>query len=402
MKIRFKGLLNILKREVRLIAKDINIISVILLAPLFYSFFYGAVYINKVETDIPIVIIDWDHSPTSQKLIRYFDSHQSLNITRNATHLSEAQEMMNKGEIQGIILIPDKFESQLKKNQDGVIKMYLNTSRFLVSNDINKAVNEVVGYFNAGIAVKFFESKGLNYNQALNVIEPVRTDMRSLFNFTESYGDFLIPGILVLIIQQTLLIGLSESFAKEREENTIPGLFKQSNGSIFALIHGKSLFYFILYSAYSLMFFTINFYVFKIPFHGNTAALIILTFLLILSVIYYSLLISSFFKRKIIAIQFLTLTSYPIFLMSGFSWPINTMPLFIRYLAYLIPSTPYLSAYVRITQMGAEIGHVMPELQHMAALTILGLLLLIIRLKYICKKETECVYELNSTVQKHI
>lgn len=376
----------IAKREIGMISHDRNLISILLIAPLFYALFYGSIYINKTETDVPVTIVDMDHSSTSKKIIRMIDAHQLVSVRTVTGDLTFAKEEIFKGESQAILFIPDRFEAELKSGRGSDLKLYLNTTRFLNSNDINKAVNEVIGTVGIGIRLKFYESQGYSFDQAKELVEPLRLDMRPMFNFTESYGDFLIPAIFILILHQTLLIGLSESIAKEREQNSLHNLFAVSGNSELRALIGKSLFYIILFSAYSLLFFGLFFYIFKINLHGNIFALAAATLMMIFSVITLSIFISSFFKRKIFATQFLTLSSYPVFLLSGYSWPMQAMPVFLKYMAALIPFTPYSNIMIRITQMGAGWSNIIPSLVHLFVLGIVYLAAAYFRMDYLFRK----------------
>jgi ABC-2 type transport system permease protein len=396
---KFIRIKKIFIRELRLVSKDINIISVVLLAPLFYSFFYGTIYYNKVETNIGVVVMDFDNSATSNKLIRYLNSHQSVSIVGKIEDLEEGNKKLISEEAKAIVYFPKGFEETLKKGKRAEIKIYLNGTRFLVSNDLNKAINEVIGYVNAGISLKYFETKGYNFDQAVEIIDPIKLDVRSLFNFTESYGDFLIPAVLVLILQQTLLIGLSESIAKERETNSFDGLSRLANWQPNLLIHGKGLFYFLLFGSYGVFFFIINFSVFKIPNRGEFLPLFIFTTLLLISVIYISIFVSSFFHRKIISLQFLTLTSYPVFLISGYSWLYQSLPVYLKILTNIIPSTPYFAAFTRITQMGAGLNEVLPELIHLIILAIAGYTLTYFRINKLMKTSQTNVYSINTSLK---
>jgi ABC-2 type transport system permease protein len=153
------------------------------------------------------------------------------------------------------------------------------------------------------------------------------------------------------------------------------------------VINGKGLFYFALYSAYALFFFIINFYVFKINFLGNACALALLTAEMLLAVIYISIFISSFFKRKIIALQFLTLTTYPLFLMSGYSWPASSLPWYLQAFSQAVPMTPYLNGFVRITQMGAGWHDVFPQIIQLAVLVFISFIASALRMNALFKKE---------------
>jgi len=377
---------NVLKREVILLSKDVNIISILFLAPLFYSFLYGSIYWNKVETKVPIIVVDNDCSEYSQKLIRHLDAHQSLAVNEITGDYGYAKSQIEKESEKGIVFIPKDFESGIKKGNGGFIKTFYNTTQFLVSNDINKGVTDVVLQMNSEVKSHLLKSKGYTQQQAELIAEPIRLDLRPMFNFTESYGDYMIPAILVLIIQQTLLIGLSESVAKENENNSLKEWYSKSESKTLFAIAGKGFFYFVLYAAYAFFFFTFNFSLFKINFLGSANALTLLTIVFLLTVIFWSIFISSFFRRKIVALQFLTLTSYPVFLISGYSWPMSSMSLWLQMLSNLLPSTPYFAAYTRITQMGAQLNNIIPELIHLSVLAVVGLIAAYFRMNKLFKK----------------
>lgn len=117
-------------RELRLVSKDINIISVIILAPLFYSFFYGSIYFNKIETDVQIGVFDQDRTASSAKITRYLDSHQTIKVAETITSLEEGNDKLIKGDIKAIVYFPKGFEKTLKKGERTDIKVYLNSTRF--------------------------------------------------------------------------------------------------------------------------------------------------------------------------------------------------------------------------------------------------------------------------------
>ncbi|KUO60235.1 hypothetical protein APF79_01065 [bacterium BRH_c32] len=380
MKIRLNILFELLKREIRIILKDKDIFMVILIAPLFYSFFYGSIYLNKSENSIPFAVVDYDNSISSQKLIRMLDATSMIEVKEIISDPRRAQIELEAGNISGYLLVPKNFESSIKSKTGVVLNSYLNTTRFLVSNDLNKAVNETVAAFNKSLTLKYYYTKGINQEAAQTYLEPVATDIRSMFNTTDSYGDFLVPAILILILQQTLFFGLAESIAKENEFNTLRDYFSLAKNKINLIIHGKSIFYLVISSAYALFFFTIVYSVFNVPFNGSALVFASITLLLLLTVIYYSLFVASFFKRKILALQFLTLTSYPIFLISGYSWRLDSMPLLVKWIANLIPSTPFYSAFVRIVQMGAGFNDIIPEIVHLLILFAVSYLALYFRI----------------------
>lgn len=383
---RAKSIWNLFRREVGMISRDRNLTSILLIAPLFYALFYGSMYLNKTEKDVPVIVVDLDHSITSQKFTRMMDAHQLISVEKIVGDFGYAKKEILTNNAQAIIYIPDRFEADLKTGKGTDIKIFLNTTRFLNSNDINKAVNEVTATLGAGVRLKYYRAQGYSFDQAKEMVEPLRLDMRPLFNFTESYGDFMIPAILLLIIHQTLLIGLSESIAKEREQNTLNDLYEISGRSVLTSLVGKSIFYTLMYSSYALLFFGAFFSLFKINIIGNLFALAFVTLLMIFAVIAMSIFISSFFKRKIIALQFITLSSYPIFLISGYSWPMLAMPQALKLIAWLIPFTPYSNMMVKITQMDASWNNLQSALLHLGILGIIYFLAAYYRMSHLLNR----------------
>ncbi len=382
MKRKIEGWWAVFKRELKIMTKDLDILVIILLSPLFYGLFYGSAYVHKTESNVPIVVVDQDHSSLSRQLIRYLDAHQLIAVKAVEPTLQEAKHDLDTWQVQGVVWIPQNFERRIKRGQQSDLKVYLNTSRFLPANDINRAVQEVAATLNAGIRIRHFEALGLNTGQAMEQFEPLQVDNRNLFNYRQTYGDFLIPGILVLILQQTLLFGLAMSIARESETKGWKTLYQQANGSVWGVISGKTLGYLLLYIGYAFFFFTVYFTLFKIPFRGNLFAFLVLTFLFLVAVAYLSVFVGTLFERKIIALQFLVFTSYPVFLLSGFSWPLSAMPSVVRWLAECLPTTPYLQALNRMAAMGAGWKDVWPELLHLMLLAFSGLILTRLRIKH--------------------
>jgi ABC-2 type transport system permease protein len=388
MKRRMTGLFVIFKREVGIILKDIDIRTIILIAPLFYSFFYAAIYFNKTERDVPVTVIDMDKSTLSRKLIKNIDSDEFLKVTGETSDYLSARDLIYRETVQAAVIIPKGFESSIKSHQGTSIKLLINSTRFLVSNDINKAMNEVVLNFNNEIKINTLQQNGFNYKQAVIVSEPLNEEVKFLFNPSETYGDFLIPGILALILQQTLLMGISESVSRERELGTFGDLFNKAKNSVSAAIIGKSMFYLMLFGSYALLFFTLHFNLFSINQKGNWLLIFFMTFLFLLPVICFGFFIASFITKKLLTLQIMALSSYPAFFLSGYSWPQISMPWLLQVISQFIPFTPFINAFTRITQMGAGLYDVIPQILHLVILSLIGILAVYFRMKYVLTHES--------------
>lgn len=387
MKRMFVGLSEVFKRELGIIIKDFDLIVILLLAPILYGLFYGTIYINKSEMEVPVVAVLEDNSNVARELLISLNSTQLIKVNEIVYDFETAKDRLYNLDAQAIIYFSDNFEKDLKAGKGTDIKIYLNNTKFLSSNDINKAFNEVLGTLSAGIKLRYFQSQGYSFDQSKELIEPIQTDVRSLFNTTESYGDFFLPVLLALILQQTLLIGLAESISKEREEKTINQLYKTASKNIFVMINGKSFIYLVMFSSYALFFYAVIFNLFSLNMLGSIFALALLTIIFFLTIIYLSVLVASFFERKIISLQFFAFTSIPVFLLSGVPWPIETMPWLIQQITKLVPTSPYFLAMQRITQMGAGFHEIIPELLHLIILMVVFHFVAYMRLNALVKKE---------------
>lgn len=374
-------------REIRTVLRDKNLVTILLIAPVFYPLFYGSIYLNKAEKDVPVVIIDMDRSAVSEKLIRDLDAHHLIAVKGVTGNEDDAEDLIMKVDVQGTIIIPGDFGKNYKALRGTELKILLNTTAFLPSNDINKGVNETLIAYAQNVRARLFNLKGYSIEQAEEISEPIRDQVKFLFNPAETYGDFLLPGIMVLILQQTLLIGLSESIAKEREAGRLHTLIEAAKGKTSAAVAGKSAFYFILFMSYAFFYITLNFMIFTLNMKGSILLTLLFTSVFLIAMISMSFFIASFFNRKILALQVVALTSYPFFFLTGYAWPENAMPDLVRYAGQLFPGTPFINAWMRITQMGADFSEVRREFGLLVILASVGIVTAYFRFRYMMQSE---------------
>lgn len=360
-----------LLRETKRIGKDHTLILSLLLAPIFYAFFYGSIYLNKTENEVSIAVVDQDMTSLSRQYIRMIDQTQKVRVTRISPSLQEVRGMYLNAEVQGVLIIDRNFERKLKRLQTADVGLVLNTTRFLPSNDINEAVTEISLTVGAGIRLAYYEMHGDSDELSLTEAMPIKIEDHALFVTPSTYGGFLLPGLLLLILQQTFLIGLAESIGREREKGTVGEWLKLGGGRIWHAILGKGFFFLILFSAYALFFHVINYHVLDI---GNGTAPFLLAFLIAvfyLVLLFFGTFFGSLFSREIWALQFFAFSSYPIFLLSGYSWPLYAMNDVLQGIAFLIPTTPILEAYSALVFKEASFTQIIKPFAHLLGLGLL-------------------------------
>lgn len=384
----FKAVFKLFFREIRLITTEHSLLLTLLGAPLLYVFMYGSIYINKVEENIGLAVIDEDRTELSKKLINEISSDPMIR-TIPAIDLNSAQELMYRGKAEGYLLIEKDFEKKILALKQSNITLAVNASRFLPASDLTAHITNISLTVGGGVRKIYFNKQGMNDSQAMANTMPIQLDFKPLFNETTGYGSFLLPGLMAIILQQTLLIGLCLSMTIERKERKLGELKSISKNNVSVLLTGKGLFYYLSFMIFSQFFFLIAFSVFNMPFRGSLFEANLLMCIFFITLIPMGFLIGSFFKNPILVIQIMGFTSYPIFLITGYSMPFDSLPTAIQMISNLLPTTPFLRIYTMIVQGGASITDLGRPLIHLGALTLFYTILFIIRLKFLYKKQNQ-------------
>lgn len=377
---------DLFKRELRLITNDHSLLLTLLIAPVLYAFFYGSIYINKEEQDVKIAVVDGDGSSLSRLISKEINATKIAAVIPVA-NLEQAKEKMYHGDVEGYLYLESGLESNVLSLQQGNVVLALNASRFLPSSDLTSAITKICLTLSAGVRLNYFKMQGKGSELAMQETNPVKLDYRPLYNESGSYGGFLLPGLLALILQQTLLIGLSESMSAERGEKRLSELLRLGRGSPSAMLWGKGLWYFLLYCCYALFFLTVNFQILNLPLRGSVFDISVLMVLFLLTLIPMGLWIGSLFKSQIIAMQVLAFSTYPIFLITGYSLPYVSLPEAIQWISALLPTTPFLKSYQSVTQAGGSLMDNMGAVVHLIILWLFFAGLFIFRFKRLEKRE---------------
>ncbi|MNK09405.1 Inner membrane transport permease YhhJ [compost metagenome] len=359
------SLIKLFLRETSLVAKDHSLLLTLLIAPLLYAFFYGSIYINKEEENVKLAVVDDDQSRLSRLLQQNIDNSPMVELI-HFPNLEEAKEYMYQGVCQGYLYIPKGTQTNLLSLKQSNVILAVNAARFLPSSDLLMSVQQICLSIGAGVRLQYIEkTEGLSTAMAMQNVMPISLDYRPLFNERSSYGAFLLPALLALILQQTLLIGLSESVAGERQHGT----FKEwLSGGVSTAIWGKGLFYLFVFGAYGFFFLNVNFKLLGLPMRGSGFQLGILVFVLLLTLIPMAQFIGSLFKSQLLCLQIMAFSTYPIFLITGYTWPFESLPLVVQWLSMLLPTTPFIKVYTAIVQSGASLSSQMGPVLHLLVL----------------------------------
>jgi len=364
---KFENLMSIIRAELNLVVGDHSILLTVIIAPLLYAFFLGTIYIKKDIDRISFAVVDMDNTAATLGLTRLLSASSKIDVKAKLHSYEEAVDLLYQQKITGFLLFPKGFEKELLTLKGADVKVYLNTTRFLPSNDLNKAVSMIMLTAGSGVRLRYFEAHGINPKHGMELINPILPETRAIYNPTNNYGDFLLPGLLFLILQQTLLIGMGESVAKDNQLGKLDGYITTKNGVLNYML-GKPAYYLFLYFAYFMIFFFGVYEVFGLRVTGNITALFTVGMLFVMVLTQMAILFGTFIKSQIRYMEIMAFTTYPFFLTSGYSWPVTAMPEPLQWLAQLIPTTHFLRAGTHLVVMGGSWHDVAPDIYNLMIL----------------------------------
>ncbi|MBF0313834.1 MAG: ABC transporter permease [Oligoflexia bacterium] len=317
--------------------KDIRLMCFV--APLLYGVILTSVYYQGRLNQLPMGVIDKDRSELSREFVRLADATENIEVAHQYASETDAENDIIDGKISGFIYLPANFSSDVKRGGDTHVNVAVSSSNFLIANPLITSSTEVASALSERFFIDNLLSKGLSFDKVLAITNPLQLSTDILFNRELNYSNFMIPPLLFAILQQIILVSIAFSMSLEREEKTLHELKILSMGSALAVIFAKTTPYILINTFIGLLFLFIAMPFFNISLTTNIFSIITLEFIFIVTVALFAFLISMFFKKTLTALLVLMFYSMPAFLMSGVSWPLNSLPLFNRVLSSLFPTT---------------------------------------------------------------
>ena len=356
-----KAICNIIEiwyHELTTVMRDKGILIFILFVPLAYPLLYSYVYTNEVVWEVPAAVVDESQSTLSREFIRKMDASPDVRIAARCGSMAEAEELLKRQEVYGIVRIPSTFTRDLWKGEQSHVGLYCDMCSMLYYKALMLTATNVSLEMNKEIKVTRY-LPATTERQAEITRMPIEYDYIPLYNPQSGFAAFLIPPVLMLIIQQTLFLGVGMSMGDSRERyrgSVIP--FKRSYKHPVHIVLGKSMLYFLLYLLMGIYMFTFVTRAFGLPQLGRYGTFLAFLVPYLLACIFLAMVLSAFVYRREDCIMLFVFLSVPLLFLSGISWPGSAMPTFWKYVSWIFPSTFGMNGYVRLQGMGASLSDI--------------------------------------------
>jgi len=349
--------------ELKLIFSDSGAVLFFMLAMVIYPMLYISGYGKEVVRELPVAVVDLDHSSLSRQYSRMVDASEQVTVSDKPGSVKEAEQLFFDGKVKGVILIPNNFEKDIYSSKQTNVTVYSDASFFLLYKQVYTGASFANGTFAAGVEIKRMLAEGKPIAQALDQQDPVKLDVYSLYNPSGGYASFVMPGVILIVMQQTLLIGIGVLGGTIREKKIfmkMNGKARHHLGSV-RLVFGKASAYYLVYFLNALFTFIIFHHWFLLPDRANMLLIFTLFVPYILAVSFFGLAVSMLFKERVHAVLFLVFLSPMMVFMSGISWPSSALPVAVSWFAHIFPSTTVVPAYLKLRVCGAGFEAVRSE-----------------------------------------
>ena len=349
------------KDEMKNVFSDAGVLIFFFLVPFVYPVFYSFIYNNEVVREAKMVVVDQSDSFLSREFIRRVNATPDVDVVRICPDMAEAKRMLDEKKAYGILLFPSDFSKDLHSGRQATVSLYCDMSALLFYKAFLLSATEVSLDMGKELHIRNHPSSTDQLDQI--TVDPIPYESVALFNSQNGFASFLVPAILILVLQQTLLLGVGMLGGTAREKNRFRGLVpvcKHFKGTL-RVVFGKSLVYLVLYVLVCLWVVVVVPWLFSLPQVGNPLTILLFLLPYLFACIFFAMTLSAFMNSRELPMLVFVFTSVILLFISGVSWPTSAVPEFWRWVSYLFPSTFGIQGFLRINTEGASLYEVAHE-----------------------------------------
>ena len=349
------------KDELKNVFKDSGVMIFFFLVPFIYPLLYAFIYNNEVVHEAKMVVVDQSDTYLSREYIRKVDATADVKVVAVCTDMEEAKRMMDEKKAYGILYFPSEFSKDIHRGKQATVSLYCDMSALLFYKAFLLATTEVS--LEIGKEIRAQNHPSSTEEQEKITVNPIPYESVAIFNSQNGFASFLVPAILILVIQQTLILGIGMLGGTAREKNRFHSLVpvcRHFNGTL-RIVLGKSLTYILLYIIVCIWALAVVPKLFSLPQVGEPWTVMLFVLPYLFACIFLSMTLSGFMTSRESPMLVFVFTSVILLFISGVSWPKEAIPPFWKVVGYLFPSTPGIQGFIRINTSGATLSEVAHE-----------------------------------------
>lgn len=344
--------------EFTIIKGDVGLLVFFILLPLAYPIVYSLIYNPELVREVALVVVDNDRTSSSRELVRELDATQGANVIGYASDLPEAQRAVHEHKAYGILEIPEGFARKIGRGEQAETVMYCEMSLLLRYRALLVSSTDVMQNMGAEITTRRIDDIApLATTIATGELMPVENV--SLGNVEGGFDSFVMPGILILILQQALMLAVGMAGGAMREK-PIKADFNPATGKpgIFTTMPARTVAYIIIMilpMIYIMLYVPL---MFRFPMEGDIFEEFLFILPMIIATIGMGFILQGIVRERESVFMIWVVTSVIFLFLSGLTWPRYAITGFWRVLADCVPATWGVEGFVRMNTNGASLAQV--------------------------------------------
>lgn len=379
-----KQFISLIKTEFRRIFSNSVLVAIFFGAPVLYGLMFIQVYKKGKVTEMAIVVIDEDNTPMSAKIIDALNDNENLSVAKVQFDAGNIAAEMPSKEYVSVISIPKGFEANILQKRYPEIMVDVNTANLVTANFASRAIQTVLGTFSAGVEIESLKKAGMDHATAVQRYEPFKVNYNRFYNPSGNYLYLMLPGILGTIMQQVIFLGLGLVFARDFEDGYFKKLVQTSRSSLYHIL--LKLTPFLLLTAAMWMVVGSFYFIYNIDIPVFSIQMAALVTLFSLACMFIGMLFSLAIPNQLKATELLMVLATPSFILSGYTWPLEGMPVLIQRFADILPLTHFLQGFRKLSVYGGTFRDIQPQMMALSIITIVSFVMITVLLQVKIRK----------------
>lgn len=312
--------------------RDIRSLMVIILVPVILLILFG--YALKLDVEnVKMGVVDFSDTPASRDYIERFNSANAFDVLYELSSYEEAERLLDTGKVKTILVVGADFSKELAKDRKTDIQVIVDGSDITTASSIINYISGITALYNEAFIEGIVRSEGVNISMGF-----VSPEVKFWFNEDMRSVNYLFPGLIAIILSVVAGFLTSLTVSREWETGTMEQLIPTplTEGEV---ITGKMITYFIIGLLEVIIYILMGEFIFHVPMLGNTLLVFLFATVFLVCMLAFGMFVSIVMKNQLASSQVtITSTMLPAFLLSGFVFDINNMPVVIQWITYLFPA----------------------------------------------------------------
>lgn len=376
MKEWFLETAKVLRREFGLVLSSPGTLLFFFALPLAYPIIYATIYNTEVTRDMPVAVVDNCRSAESREFVRHADATQAIKICGYASNMGEAKRWWEEKKCYGILEIPADYSRRTYRGEQGVINFYSDMSLLLRYRTFVAALTDLQIDVIQDITGEKISALGLE-SLAGDMKAPIASEAQMLGDTEQGFASFVIPGIVILILQQSMLLGICLLGGTSRERRSRNGGIdpQEVNAPVTATVWGRALAYTVFYFPMTIYILRFIPEIFNLPHYGNPVDYLLFILPMLLATAFLGQALNYFMKERESCFIFIVFSSVLFLFLSGLTWPRYAMSDLWVWIGNCIPAVWGVEGFIRINSNSATLPEVGTAFTAMWILALVYMLL---------------------------